>query len=377
MNSQLINYVDITNYFDKRHIYQLNFEQFMVLAKCQADSDNNDNIELHNNHDKSILEILQGQTVRMYFDIENLDIDIKEIINKIIELLCDFINNDDIEKINELLYNNYALTQNINSRHEGKSYHLYFPLKTTMNDIYNFIKYFHYKTNNKYKNYIDWRVYSKNRLFRIVGSKCPGQQNFPRKLNDYHKLIKGNLEDTIIQNNIDLYEIKINYNIYLKQIDNNFNKLMKEINNNNKNKFSSTPKNKWDNFKYQYNAINIINNIINSINNNIKNNNNENNNTKNNNIENNNIENNIDNNNTENNINKNKKNNNDELLQLLKIMKDNIYNNINTNKKINNIENTINKTNKYNSINIYQVINNVIIIIILLILMIYILFKKN
>lgn len=359
MNSQLINYVDITNYFDKRHIYQLNFEQFMVLAKYQADSDNNDNIELHNNHDKSILEILQGQTVRMFFDIENLNINIEEIIDSIIKLLYDFIKTNDLEKIDELLHNNYALTQNINSRHEGKSYHLYFPLKTTMNDIYNFIKYFHYKTNNKYKDYIDWRVYSKNRLFRIVGSKCPGQQNFPRKLNDYHKLIKGNLEDTIIQNYIDLYEVKLDYQKNLEnsgknytkesiirlsnKINKNFDKLMKEINSKNKNKFSSTPKNKWDNFKYQYDSINIINNIINSIKN--KNNNEEN-------IEKDNI----------------KLDNNEELLQLLKIMKDNIYNNINTNKKINNME---------YSINIYQIINNVIIIIMLLILMIYILFKKN
>lgn len=363
-NSQKINYVDITNYFDKRHIYQLNFEQFMVLVKYQADSDNNDNVELHNNHDKSILEILQDQTVRMYFDIENLDIDIEEIINKIIELLYPFININDLEKIDELLHNNYALTQNINSRHEGKSYHLYFPLKTTMNDIYNFIKYFHYKTNNKYKDYIDWRVYSKNRLFRIVGSKCPGQQNFPRKLNDYHELIKGNLEDTIIQNNIDLYEININYEKYFEfnkkkytkksiinltnKIDDNF-KLLLKNNNNKKNKFSPTPTNKWDNFKYQYESINIINNIINSIKN--KNNNEDN------------IE--KDNKELENNI---KLDNNEELLQLLKIMKNNIYNNINTNKKINNM--------KY-SINIYQIINNVIIIIMLLILMIYILFKKN
>lgn len=235
-----------------------------------------------------------------------------------------------------------------------------------MNDIYKFIKYFHYKTDNKYKDYIDWRVYSKNRLFRIVGSKCPGQQNFSRKLNDYHKLIKGNLEDTIIQNYIDLYEVKLDYNNYLKnkhikgkytkkeindlsnKIYNNFDKLMKEINSKNKKKFSPTPKNKWDNFKYQYESINIINNIINSIKN--KNNNEEN-------IEKDNKE--------ENNI---KLDNNEELLQLLKIMKDNIYNNINTNKKINNM--------KY-SINIYQIINNVIIIIMLLILMIYILFKKN
>ena len=263
-----INFVDINSYSEKRHIYKLSFEEFMVLANHQADTNNNNN-EIHDNKNYSILEILTSNNVRMYFDIENIPNE--NIIFNII---------DDIKKYANLNCD-YALTQNNNSRHDGLSYHLYFPVQTTKNDIYNFIKYLHFKTNNIYFNYIDYRVYSFNRLFRIVGSVCPSRYDNVKKIidiqrnfNDYHKLIHGNLEDTIIQNYNKLIKWNFNFNSNeIENINDNFNK-NKNINNKNI-KFSITSKCKWDNFKYQYHSINIINDIIYKLkNNNIKENNN-------------------------------------------------------------------------------------------------------
>ena len=61
---------------------------------------------------------------------------------------------------------------------------------------------FNYRTDYKYVNMIDYRVYGKNRLFRTVGSRCPSKFKpfTPRNQEDYHKLIKGELADTVIQN---------------------------------------------------------------------------------------------------------------------------------------------------------------------------------
>ena len=250
-----INFVDINSYSEKRHIYKLSFEEFMVLANHQADTNNNNN-EIHDNKNYSILEILTSNNVRMYFDIENIPNE---------NIIFNIIN--DIKKYANLNCD-YALTQNNNSRHDGLSYHLYFPVQTTKNDIYNFIKYLHFKTNNIYFNYIDYRVYSFNRLFRIVGSVCPSRYDNVKKIidiqrnfNDYHKLIHGNLEDTIIQNYNKLIKWNFNFNSNeIENINDNFNK-NKNVNNKNI-KFSITSKCKWDNFKYQYHSINIINDII-------------------------------------------------------------------------------------------------------------------
>ena len=78
---------------------------------------------------------------------------------------------------------------------------------------------------------VDYRVYGKNRLFRTVGSRCPSKfKPFnPRNQEDYHKLIKGELADTVIQNynNLDLvFECKIT-----KELNDEFNDRINKMNN--------------------------------------------------------------------------------------------------------------------------------------------------
>ena len=77
---------------------------------------------------------------------------------------------------------------------------------------------------------IDYRVYGKNRLFRTVGSRCPSKSNpfyTPRNQEDYHKLIKGGLDDTVIQNHngLDLvFKCKTT-----KELDNEFNNKINKV----------------------------------------------------------------------------------------------------------------------------------------------------
>ena len=76
---------------------------------------------------------------------------------------------------------------------------------------------------------IDYRVYGKNRLFRTVGSRCPSKFKpyTPRNQEDYHKLIKGGLDDTVIQNHngLDLvFKCKTT-----KELDNEFNNKINKV----------------------------------------------------------------------------------------------------------------------------------------------------
>lgn len=255
-----INFVDITNYAEARKIFNCSFEKFLALVKIQADiNSNDDNIIIdnqsitHDNINKSILEILISPLVRMYFDIENIpneDI-FFEIVNKLIELY-------DLPK-------NYAYTKNNNSTHEGLSYHLYFPIKAYKNDIYLLVKDFALKTEYKYIKYIDYRVYGKNRLFRVIGSKCPGKVGYKRNINDFHNLIKGNVEDTIIQNIKDLNQ----FNYTFENIDFVESKYSEKISEIKEKKFSDHATKTWDMFKYPYpnfieKTYETINNVLQS-----------------------------------------------------------------------------------------------------------------
>lgn len=240
-----VDFVDITDYAEARHIFNCSIDKFLILAKIQAgllpnEQIYNDNeIIKHDNINKSILEITTSPLVRMYFDIENIPKEeiLFEILNKLIELY--------------FLPNNYAYTKNINSTHEGLSYHVYFPIKAYKSDIYSLIKDFHFKTNYKYFNFIDYRVYGKNRLMRIVGSCCPGKVGHVRNINDFHNLIKGELEDTIIQN-IDKLE---QFNYTFENMDFVESKFSEKLSDSlqNKNKFSDPAKKTWDLFRYPYN----------------------------------------------------------------------------------------------------------------------------
>lgn len=240
----MIYFVDITNYAEPRHIFSASLDEFIGLMKIQSGEINEyklgnnvgDKILTHDNINKSILEITISSLVRMYFDIENIPNEelLFEILDKIIGL-----------------YNlpmNYAYTKNVNSTHEGLSYHVYFPIKAYKNDIYSLVKDFNFKTEFKYFNYIDYRVYGRNRLMRVVGSSCPGKVGHERNNNDYHALIKGNLEDTIIQSHKDLPQ----FNYIFENIDFVENKFSEKISSTKKIKFSDPATKRWDMFKYPY-----------------------------------------------------------------------------------------------------------------------------
>ena len=245
IDDNVISFVDIKSYNTKRIIRRESLSEYMRILQEQASEDNK-NVEIHDNANYSMLEVLTDDNVRMYFDIENIPKDNKEIINEIIYKIYETMKIDfKIKKEYEHYkdrdeYKRYALTFNPNSHHEGLSYHLYLPIRSTKKDIYNFIMLFNHCTDYKYVNMVDYRVYGKNRLFRTVGSRCPSKfKPFnPRRQEDYHKLIKGELADTVIQNynNLDLvFECKIT-----KELDDEFNDRINKVNN----KFSYETKTK-------------------------------------------------------------------------------------------------------------------------------------
>lgn len=236
IDENVISFVDIKSYNTKRIIRRESLSEYMRILQEQASEDNK-NVEIHDNANYSMLEVLTDDNVRMYFDIENIPKDNKEMINEIIYKIYETMKID-LKTIKEYEhykdrdeYKRYALTFNHNSHHEGLSYHLYLPIRSTKKNIYNFIKLFNHCTNYKYVNMVDYRVYGKNRLFRTVGSRCPNKSNpfTPRNQEDYHKLIKGELVDTVIQNYNDLdlvFECKIT-----KELDDEFNDRINKMNN--------------------------------------------------------------------------------------------------------------------------------------------------
>lgn len=239
-----IDFVDITNYSDARKIFNCSLEKFLALIHIQNGDYENIQIDneliTHDNINKSILEILTPSMTRMFFDIENIPKEeiLFEILDKMIELY-------DLPK-------NYALTKNINSTHDGLSYHVYFPLRACKSDVLLLIKDFNFKTDYKYFDYIDYRVYGKNRLFRVVGSKCPGKVGHERNLNDFHNLIQGNLEDTIIQNCNNLPDFNYIFE-NIEFVESKYSEKIREsIINNKKDKFSDPAKKTWDMFRYPY-----------------------------------------------------------------------------------------------------------------------------
>ena len=245
IDDNVISFVDIKSYNTKRIIRRESLSEYMRILQEQASEDNK-NVEIHDNANYSMLEVLTDDNVRMYFDIENIPKDNKEIINEIIYKIYETMKIDfKIKKEYEHYkdrdeYKRYTLTFNPNSHHEGLSYHLYLPIRSTKKDIYNFIMLFNHCTDYKYVNMVDYRVYGKNWLFRTVGSRCPSKfKPFnPRRQEDYHKLIKGELADTVIQNynNLDLvFECKIT-----KELDDEFNDRINKVNN----KFSYETKTK-------------------------------------------------------------------------------------------------------------------------------------
>ena len=174
-------------------------------------------LEVINENEKtpnlSLYEVLENSIRRIYFDIERIPTNEDKLIYDIIRDLSAFM---------EINADNYGLTLNKGSHHEGLSYHLTFPYKTHAENILNLVRKFKLKY-PKYNDYIDECVYNVNRLFRlpnqyglveineIVGhlddcfthSPIPKNKNeeaLKRNLLDVHRIQHGTMEDMIIQN---------------------------------------------------------------------------------------------------------------------------------------------------------------------------------
>ena len=107
---QEILYVKLKNYHDlTRPIY------------ISSDINEFINILNENNNDYSILEYLKNNDIRVYLDIDKIPLNDGYVIYKIIEKFIKMYK----------LSNEYTLTINENSYHEGLSFHLFFPYRTT------------------------------------------------------------------------------------------------------------------------------------------------------------------------------------------------------------------------------------------------------
>lgn len=233
-----INYVDIANYNKKYYNISAhaNLKVYMIILNEQASKNNNCKL-IHDNKNMSLFEYLSGDYVRMFFDIHKIP---KNDVNMIYQIIKDIY---DVFKIN-FVYDtfkinikdpdmDYTLTYNINSSDNTLSYHLFLPFKTTIEDMYNFVRLFNYQTNYKYINYINPDVYKKFSIFRTVGSAYPGycfdNKKIPRNNKNRHELLHGELINTVIQNN---NKLKIIFECKCKKVViKDFNKRYEKLNN--------------------------------------------------------------------------------------------------------------------------------------------------
>ena len=113
-DDDIIKYIDIKSYNSKRIIKTASLSNYLDILKEQASEDNK-NVKRHDNANYSMLEILTDDKVRMYFDIENIPRDNKEMIYEIIDKIYEIMQLKDRDTYN------YTLTFNPNSHHEGLS----------------------------------------------------------------------------------------------------------------------------------------------------------------------------------------------------------------------------------------------------------------
>lgn len=161
-------------------------------------------IKLINNNKCSmcctLYEVLEeNRAIKIYMDIENIPNNETEKIYTTIDLFKKYCKeNYDLE------LTDYVLTQNNSSEtHPGLSYHVIFKYYNTYiyilrNLMENFIiKY------SELEKYIDCSVYSSLRLFKSVYQIGTTEIKNP---NNYHNLIIGTVEDSIIQNTVNTKE---------------------------------------------------------------------------------------------------------------------------------------------------------------------------
>lgn len=160
------------------------------------------NQTLNEKYNFAIGELIENRYFRMYFDIENIPYSKSNLIYEIIDKLIHYYN----------LPHNYTLTFNDKSEKHKLSYHLFFPIQISRIDIYKLIFDFHYQTQNKFINFIDLSVYSVNQIFRTCYSiKFLIKDNILSFSYDYHKIINGSINDTIIQDYLNLPKFQFNF----------------------------------------------------------------------------------------------------------------------------------------------------------------------
>ena len=171
---------------------------------------------IQQNH--KVYEILYNVPVKLFIDIDGVDINKPTLVNEFIQ---DFINFLNVEFNTNLTPDDYALTFNSGSgSHAGLSYHIYIP-KFYVKDIYNmkYILTLFVKHNDKYYNYTDGIIYHYNRLFRATNQYNAKYDKSVEELKDennqdVHILKHGTLKDTVIQYTAEstLLNVQYNYN---------------------------------------------------------------------------------------------------------------------------------------------------------------------
>lgn len=162
---------------NKKYVYPVPLNILSLDDTINLISNNSFNM----NSTNTLCEIL-SQYVRVFFDLENIPEDKPDIIY---EMINDFIK---YCKADKLQYNNddkIIITQNLNSKHKGLSYHIYLPIMMNIDELRKLQLLFNVKY-NKYCKYIDNIVYHKYRFFR-----CPGQIE-PTLTNTYYEKILQN-----------------------------------------------------------------------------------------------------------------------------------------------------------------------------------------
>ena len=128
-------------------------------------------------------EVLENLNRKIYFDIEKIDK--PDLIYEIINELIKFYETKGLTDIK------YILTLNESSPHEGYSYHLIFwNYACNYLELKESLKEFMHITNNKYNAFIDLRVYSNKRLFKLPYNYGVKQNTgIDLNSNNYHRII--------------------------------------------------------------------------------------------------------------------------------------------------------------------------------------------
>lgn len=219
-SEKVITLRSLVNYDDpkyKRKLLQLELEDAVKYITDNAFSETNKVLEVTD---------IAKKYYRVFFDIEG------DITTDLLAcLISDF---KQFVKRNYNINCNEAWTENNKSVHGSYSYHVYFNVFCELELMLFVVNGFDLETRFVYHPYIDKCVYSYGRLFRVPLAYRPQQMhtkdpNDPRRVldkNDFHKIIKGSIEDCLISNIKDCIRIPAELITYL-----NFGNLDRHISN--------------------------------------------------------------------------------------------------------------------------------------------------